>query len=595
MPIPDLSSVRHWRFWDAHVPIWYDAEYRLPLTGFGRRWALEPRRADLVAWHLLEDRWISPENLRTPARARYEDIGRIHSEDYLDQLSSRETLAQVFGVDPWDVPVDELMRSVRLGVGGTLAAVREALARRGPAVNLLGGFHHAGPDWGSGLCALNDVAVALAAIRHEGFAGRAVILDLDAHPPDGTAACLAGTADVWIGSLSGGATHPIAGTDETILPAGCDDTTYLAALEALLGRMPPPDVAFVVAGGDVLAGDHLGGLGLSLDGARRRDLRVARALRSVPSVWLPGGGYHPRSWHLLAGTVLALLRHTRLPIDAREDPLSVRFASLARHLERQRPSDGRKDLTLADIESDLGVGAESRRLLFGVFSAEAVEYSLHRFNLLSFLERRGYGPFRVALATASGGGERASTFGQADGHEHLLIDCVLERGTVGGRGVLYVHWLALRDPRARFSARRPRLPGQDVPGLGLAREMMALLVVMARRLDLAGLAFKPAWYHTAYVARQQFRFHDPGVQGRFEAMLRDLAGVGLVEISTAIAGGRVRLNGQPYKWEAEDMVWWQDPPATDEAAVAEVRDHSVFTISAPSARDELALGAGITR
>lgn len=581
MPVPSPQSLLHWRYWDLFVPIWYDAEFRLPLTAFGRHWGLEPRRADLVVWYLLEKKWVAPANLRAPARARYEDLARVHAPAYLEQLTSRETLARIFGVDPSDVPVDEVMRSERLGVGATLAAARESLARRGPAVNLFGGFHHAGPNWGSGLCALNDMAVSVAALRHEGFTGQVVILDLDAHPPDGTAACLAGDARIWIGSLSGGVSTPIAGVDETVLPARCDDATYLAALEGLLGRMPAPDLAMIVAGGDILAGDHLGGLGLSLDGARQRDLRVMRALHQVPSVWLPGGGYHPTSWQVLAGTVLGLVRHTRQGIAAGEDPMAVRFARLARHLRRRHDVPGGFDLTLADVESELGVVSGAPRLLLGRYSAEAVEYALYRFNLLPFLERRGYGQFRVAIGQATSGGDRICVYGQARGQEHLLAEAVMERRVVGGVPALYLHWLTLRDPQARFSGTRPRLPGQEHPGLGLARETAELLTLMAQRLDLGGVAFAPAHYHTAYVAADRFRFLQPRRQGRFEAMMRDFAGVNLAEVSIAMAAGSVRLNAEPYAWEPEDMVSWPFESADDRALADAERDRSQFTILRP--------------
>ncbi len=100
MPVPSPQSLLHWRYWDLFVPIWYDAEFRLPLTAFGKHWGLEPRRADLVVWYLLEKKWIAPANLRAPARARYEDLARVHAPAYLEQLTSRETLARIFGVDP---------------------------------------------------------------------------------------------------------------------------------------------------------------------------------------------------------------------------------------------------------------------------------------------------------------------------------------------------------------------------------------------------------------------------------------------------------------------------------------------------------------
>src|SRR3972149_1853798 len=60
--------------------------------------------------------------------------------------------------------------------------------------------------------------------------------------------------------------------------------------------VPRPALAFVIAGGDVLLGDRFGRLGLSLAGARWRDIDVATELAGVPSVWLPGGGDHPEAW-----------------------------------------------------------------------------------------------------------------------------------------------------------------------------------------------------------------------------------------------------------------------------------------------------------
>ena len=138
------------------------------------------------------------------------------------------------------------------------------------------------------------------------------------------------------------------------------------------------------------------------------------------------------------------------------------------------------------------------------------------------MRRLGYGRFRVAVANEPVG-DRAQLFGHdASGREHLLIELVVEKREVGGEKLLYVHWLTLRHPLARFSELRPPLPDQEVPGLGLAREMGLLLARMAERQGLAGVAFRPAAFHTAYAGRAQLRFVDQRRQGRFEALVRDL-------------------------------------------------------------------------
>ena len=575
------NRFRRWLF-GRDFAVWYDPRYRLPLPSIEARTGFDARRADVVAWFLVESGAVPASRVRKPARIGYDDLARVHSPELLDSLQRAETLAHIFSVDPGDVRPDEVMRSIRLACGGTLQAARSCL-RRGPhkvarrELNLSGGFHHAGVGRAGGFCAINDIAVAVAALRHDGFTGRVVVLDLDAHPPDGTADCLRGDRDAWIGSLSGASWGPLPGVDETVL-SGAGDEEYLRALDGLLARMPPGDLAFVVAGGDVLAGDALGKIALTLSGARARDLRVADALFRVPTVWLPAGGYSPNAWRALAGTGLALAVRSSTPIPDDYDPLADRYTRIAAQLTPAElgPPAGEDELLLAELGQ-----RSSRPLLLGYYSAEGLELALSRYGLLEQLRRLGYGPFRVAISRDAVG-DRAQLFGQdATGREHLLIELVVEKREVAGEPFLYVHWLTLRHPLTRFSERRPPLPDQEVPGLGLAREMGLLLARMAERLGLAGVAFRPAAFHTAYAGRGQLRFVDPARQGRFEALVRDLAGMPLAAATVAVASGTVLLDGAPYRWEPDEMVLWLRPRAQDAAGVAAAREAARFSL--PSA------------
>jgi acetoin utilization deacetylase AcuC-like enzyme len=563
------------------LPVWYSPSYRLPLTGIETVRGLEPRRADFVAWWLRESGAVPDEAFRTPRPISWDDLDRVHTLELLESIGRPATLAAIFGVDPSDVPADELLATVRLACGGTLAAAHAALDEGGPALNLLGGFHHAGPGSAGGNCPVNDVAVALATLRAEGFAEQAVVLDLDAHPPDGLVACLAGDPLARVGSLSGSDWGPLPGADETVLE-GAGDAAYLAALDALLRRMPRPSLAFVIAGGDVLAGDRYGRLALTLAGARERELRVAEWLEGVPSVWLPGGGYHRDAWRVLAGAGMALATGSDAAIPARYDPLRARFRDISLELGPADLAD--PGFSASDLEEALGLATEPRRrrLLLGYYTAAGLEHGLYRYGVLSFVERIGYGPLRVIVDRVDVG-DRARLLGEAHGEEHLLIEVVLQKRRVAGSEVLFVHWLQLRNPLARFTETRPPLPGQDVPGLGLARELGELFALMARRLALAGVAFRPAHFHTAFAARHNLSFVDPGRQGRFEALVRDIGALPLLEATLALDQGRVRMNGEPYVWEADDMVLWLERlrrPAAD--AVAAERERVRFEVSPPA-------------
>jgi len=573
------NAARRWLY-GRDLAVWHAPEYRWPMSALEPRTGLSPRRADFALWFLLEQRALRRRNLRLPRRADYQELARVHTPELLDSLGQAETLARIFSVEPGDVPVDETMNTVRLVCGATIDAAREVTSDATPrrlgrrALNLLGGFHHARPDVAGGFCAVNDVAVAIAALRAEGLRGRVLVLDLDAHPPDGIAACLAGDSSAFIGSISCSDWGPLPNVDETVLPEKAGDEAYLAALDALLGRMPGGEIAFVLAGGDVLAGDPVGRLGLTLAGCRERDRRVADALVRIPSVWLPAGGYHPDSWRVLAGTGLMLGVRSKAAIPGGYDPLVAKFSAIAHSLA---PEDLTEPATgIDEIAEELGLATRRRRLLLGFYSAEGLEHALYRYGLLGELRRMGYGPFRVRIRD-EGVGQSAKLVDVPSGEP--LIETVFERREVAGARVLYVHWLALRNPRARFSPERPPLPGQEVPGLGLAREMTELLLRMAARLGLEGIAFRPSAYHLAFEGREMVRFVDPARQGRFEALSGLLKDLPLAEATRAVAEGRVRLDGAPYVWEADEMVKWLAPRADDRAAIDAAKAASRFSLA----------------
>ncbi|MCB9682334.1 MAG: histone deacetylase [Alphaproteobacteria bacterium] len=563
------------------LPVWYHEGYRLPVHDIREAVGIEPRRADLALWGLLGAGNRHLLDVHESTRATYGELGLVHTAAYLESLTQPLSLSAVFGLHRRQFPVDAVLSTVRLAVGGTIAATRYVLAEGGPALNLLGGFHHAFPDKGAGLCPVNDLAIALAVARSNGFGGQVVVLDLDAHPPDGTAACTVDDDRVWIGSISGSDWGPLPDhVDETVLP-GADDAAYVAALDALLDRAPKAELVFVLAGGDVLSGDRLGALALTPDGACRRDRHVRRWLDDTPSVWVPAGGYAERAWRVLARTAVTLVGPAAHPVPPDLDPVASRFAYVSRNLD-PRDLVGTEDpetfLTQAEVDAMFGSHRQDGppRLL-GYYTAEGVEYALHAFGFLTQLRRLGYGRFHVEL-TPSPTGDRVQLTGEAGGERHLLWEMVVSVEKLDSERLLYLNWMTMRHPLGSFQPGQPRLPGQDVPGLGLAEEAMQLLVRVCERLGLAGILLRPAWYHTAWMSRERFRFVDPTVQGQFEALQRDLGSHPLLVVSEAVAQGRVRCNGAPWTWPAEPMVLWLGDHAEDADAVRIARESVRFTL-----------------
>ena len=220
-----------------------------------------------------------------------------HTPEYLDAVFSGTLAADQqrrLGFS-WS---SALLARSRASVFGTVAAARAAL-EDGLSGNLAGGTHHAHADHGTGFCVFNDLAVAARVLQREALIERALVVDLDVHQGDGTAAIFASDESVFTFSMHGARNFPFRKERSSLdveLADGCEDAEYLAALERHLEDVldrARPDIVFFQAGVDPLDGDQLGRLRLSLQGLRRRDRMVARAARDsgVPLVLTLGGGY----------------------------------------------------------------------------------------------------------------------------------------------------------------------------------------------------------------------------------------------------------------------------------------------------------------
>jgi len=253
----------------------------------------------LLAERLLRRGVLAPGNAIEPAEASLADLGLVHTSEYLQQLATGSLDAAAvrrIGV-PWS---PALWRRSRLAAQGTLEAARAAL-QDGMAANLAGGTHHAFADHGEGFCVLNDVAVAIRVLQRDAQLQRALVIDLDVHQGNGTAAIFEDESRVFTFSMHGERNYPTRKMRSTLdvgLADGIGDDEYLELLgghlAAIFGCFEP-DLVFYLAGVDPACGDRYGRLALTDEGLRRRERTVlqACAARGLPVVITIAGGYAP--------------------------------------------------------------------------------------------------------------------------------------------------------------------------------------------------------------------------------------------------------------------------------------------------------------
>ena len=196
---------------------------------------------------------------------------------------------------PWSAA---LARRTCIALGSSFLAAELAL-QHGLACSTAGGTHHAFYDFGSGFCIFNDLAVTARAMVQQGRARRVLIVDLDVHQGDGTAAILVGDQEIFTFSMHCGANFPFHKQTSDLdvdLPVGMEDDAYLATLAAHLPDLLSqhrPDLVLYDAGVDPHRDDLLGKLALSDAGLFHRDRYVIDACLAAGAAvaCVIGGGY----------------------------------------------------------------------------------------------------------------------------------------------------------------------------------------------------------------------------------------------------------------------------------------------------------------
>ncbi len=281
----------------------YHASHVVPVLPAGHRFPMD--KYGLLLQRVATE--LSAVSLVEAEPASDGELALVHEPDWISAVA-QGTLSDAQQREigfPWSA---RMVERSRRSVGATIAAARAALAGgEGVAANLAGGTHHAYAHKGSGWCVFNDVAVAARLMQAETFRRRraslgVLVIDLDVHQGNGTAAIFRHDPSVFTLSLHGERNYPFrkeASDLDVALPDGCRDDEYLRALDHALDQAwlrlagAPPGLAFYLAGADPHADDRLGRLSLSAEGLAERDRRVLGFAHrhALPMAVTMAGGY----------------------------------------------------------------------------------------------------------------------------------------------------------------------------------------------------------------------------------------------------------------------------------------------------------------
>jgi len=246
-----------------------------------------------------------------------------------------------------------------------------------------------------------------------------------------------------------------------------------------------------------------------------------------------------------------------------------KFHRIARKLTNLELQQGAPDntLTIEGVLNDLEQSRGSDYFL-GSYSKDGIMLALEKFSIRKELHQRGFHDLSLNTDTSDPYRQLLRLYFEQQDPEHLLGELVLHKATFTKKGdellpeqfypltVLHVEWLVLQDPTSDFSGERPRLPGQDHPGLGVGAQVLEMLYLTAKHQRTDGLLIVPHYYHTARIFSEEFRFINPEYQALLHCLIRDLDEYPLPIQAWAVECGAVRYesDNSQFHWQPEEQL-----------------------------------------
>jgi acetoin utilization deacetylase AcuC-like enzyme len=275
----------------------YHSLYHHPLPE-NHRFPME--KYTLLPEQLMYEGTLNASHFFQPEKASLNDIRLTHDLAYLEKLIALQLSASEIRRTGFPLS-NQLVEREMVIMGGSIQAAYHAL-QFGISMNIAGGTHHAFFDRGEGFCLLNDHAITANVLLREKLATRILIVDLDVHQGNGTAALFKENDAVFTFSMHGEKNYPMQKEQSDLdipLKDGITDEAYLNLLDKHLKTVIEefePDFILYQSGVDVLKTDKIGRLGLSIEGCKLRDKLVIDCAfkNQIPLSASMGGGYSER-------------------------------------------------------------------------------------------------------------------------------------------------------------------------------------------------------------------------------------------------------------------------------------------------------------
>jgi len=291
-----------------HFPIIYTPRYNIWALGLEKLHPFDINKYKRIYADLKQTNYITDEmKIWQPSVPSREFLQEVMSPLFLFKMNYSTFVCMWVEVPPAIILPAWVIRFCLLNPMGiaTRGSVDAACMahRKGWAINLAGGYHHANANWGEGFCIFPDITLVAKYMEKWFEYKRICIIDLDAHQGNGYERDLPDKSKYYIIDAYNHNVYPNdwegkkAITEDIEAYYEQSDDEYLTKVEGALMQCYQsfkPDFLIYNAGTDTLSGDPLGHLNQSRQAIVDRDeivFRFALEVMNCPIAMLMSGGY----------------------------------------------------------------------------------------------------------------------------------------------------------------------------------------------------------------------------------------------------------------------------------------------------------------
>lgn len=202
------------------------------------------------------------------------------------------------------------------------------------------------------------------------------------------------------------------------------------------------------------------------------------------------------------------------------------------------------------------------------YTKEEIKEVLIREGIWGKIMEQGFKNLIIEMDTSDPYHQRLCLYFDKVSQSNLLAQIILSTGTftpkkdflksvkVGKMNMLIIEWLCLQNPLKNFTSDKPRLPGQDYPGLGVGRMAVELIKKVALNLEKDGVLNYPQYYHNAVMYSEIFRFYNPEIYGKMLAIKELLKNFSIAESAWIVYSACIidKIKRTRFIWRPEEMI-----------------------------------------